>query len=202
MPSVSVSEIEPLKGLRLSPLRCCIGMSKQIGKPDTEQSMTESLKQQIQITSYSIDETQSLGQKMGGLLFAGTVVALTGDLGSGKTSFVQGLARGLDVPGKYYITSPTYTMINEYPGRFTLFHIDLYRIETGGDFEDIGLDDILAGDGVVAVEWASKLHENLLDKHIAIHFKILDNDLREIRITAYGLEEINLIKEIGNHLAI
>ena len=164
--------------------------------------MTEALKKQVKITSCSIDETQSLGQKIGGLLSAGTVVALTGDLGSGKTSFVQGLARGLDVPGEYYITSPTYTMINEYPGRFALFHIDLYRIERGIDFEDIGLGNILYGDGVVAVEWANKLYENLPDKHIAIHFKILDNDLREIRITAYGLEEINLIKEIGSNLAV
>jgi tRNA threonylcarbamoyladenosine biosynthesis protein TsaE len=164
--------------------------------------MTELLKKQIQITSCSIDETRLLGQKIGGLLSVGTVVALTGDLGSGKTSFVQGLARGLDVPGKYYITSPTYTMINEYPGRLTLFHVDLYRIETGTDYGDIGLDDILYGDGVVAVEWANKLSESLPDKHIAMNLKILNNDWREIRITVYGLEEINLIKEIDSNLAV
>jgi len=77
---------------------------------------------------------------------------LTGDLGSGKTSFVQGLARGLEVPNDYYITSPSYTLINEYPGRHPFFHVDLYRLEDPVDFEDIGLYDILDVNFVVAIE--------------------------------------------------
>ncbi|MBW2569394.1 MAG: tRNA (adenosine(37)-N6)-threonylcarbamoyltransferase complex ATPase subunit type 1 TsaE, partial [Deltaproteobacteria bacterium] len=127
---------------------------------------------QIQIITESLGETQALGQKIGSLLEAGTVVALTGDLGSGKTVFVQGLARGLDVPNDYYITSPTYTLVNEYPGRYTLFHADLYRIESPVDLEDIGIDEMIDGNGVVAVEWANKLQKNLHLEYISLHFEI------------------------------
>ena len=81
----------------------------------------------MKLTTHSLDETLSLGINIGKMLNAGAIIALTGDLGSGKTSFVQGLAKGLDVSERYYITSPTFTLINEYPGRYRLFHIDLYR---------------------------------------------------------------------------
>jgi tRNA threonylcarbamoyladenosine biosynthesis protein TsaE len=73
----------------------------------------------------TVAETQKLGQSIGKWIQQPLVIALTGDLGSGKTAFVQGLAEGLEVPGQYYITSPTFTLINEYPGRLPFFHIDL-----------------------------------------------------------------------------
>jgi tRNA threonylcarbamoyladenosine biosynthesis protein TsaE len=152
----------------------------------------------IQITTHSPEETQDLGQKIGELLKAGIVLTLTGDLGSGKTCFVQGLARGLDVPSDYYITSPTYTLINEYPGRYPLFHVDLYRIEDPLDLEDIGLYEILHGNGVVAIEWAERLREDLPSEHVSIDFEILDHESRKIGITAYGLEGINMIKKLEN----
>ena len=95
-------------------------------------------------TTNSAEETKRLGRKIGSLIDDPIVLALSGDLGSGKTVFVQGLARGLDVPPDYYITSPTFTLVNEYPGRLRLFHIDLYRLDHFGDLEDIGLHDILA----------------------------------------------------------
>ena len=97
-----------------------------------------------------MDETKKLGKIIGSAVSAGTVLALTGDLGSGKTSFVQGLAEGLEVPDDYYITSPSYTLINEYPGRFFLYHVDLYRITDSIDIEDIGLYEIFDDDAVVA----------------------------------------------------
>ena len=155
---------------------------------------------QIQIITESLEETQALGRKIGVLLEAGTVVALTGDLGSGKTVFVQGLARGLDVPNEYYITSPTYTLVNEYPGRYTLFHIDLYRIENSVDLEDIGIDEIIDGKGVVAVEWADKLQKDFLSEYIALHFEILGDESRKIVITEYGHERCNLIEKIENYI--
>ncbi len=154
------------------------------------------ISKQIQITTHSLEETQALGQKIGAWLGAGAVLALTGDLGSGKTSFVQGLARGLDVPADYYITSPTYTLINEYPGRCHLFHVDLYRIEDTVDFDDIGLYEIMHSDGVVVIEWADRLHKDLLSEHVAIHIEILDDESRKIRITAYGLEGVNVIEKL------
>jgi len=136
------------------------------------------------LTTTCLRETNALGQRIGASLTPGTVIALTGDLGSGKTAFVQGLARGLDIPEGYYITSPTYTLINEYPGRHPFFHIDLYRLDDPDSFEDIGLYDILHGRGIVAVEWAERIPEDTLAEHITIHFEVLDDESRKIRITA------------------
>jgi tRNA threonylcarbamoyladenosine biosynthesis protein TsaE len=152
----------------------------------------------IQITTDSVEDTQQLGQKIGSLVNTGTVLALTGDLGSGKTAFVQGLARGLDVPDNYYITSPSFTLINEYPGRCKLFHVDLYRMGNIDDFEDIGIYEILEKNGVAAIEWADKLPEALLSEYVAIQFEISNENSRKICINAYGLEEINLLRKLTN----
>ena len=106
----------------------------------------------IDIIAHSVDETRKLGQKIGTLIKQPLVIALIGDLGSGKTAFVQGLACGLEVPDGYYITSPTFTLINEYPGRHPLAHVDLYRLEDIHDFEDLGLDSLDIVDLVVALQ--------------------------------------------------
>lgn len=150
----------------------------------------------IHVTTACVEETWALGKNIGGALTGGNIFALTGDLGSGKTSFVQGLARGLDVDEKYYITSPTFTLINEYPGRCTLFHVDLYRIEDPFDYEDIGLYEILHGRGVTAIEWADKLPEDVISEFTGIHFEISGDESRNIDIIACGPENINLLKKI------
>jgi tRNA threonylcarbamoyladenosine biosynthesis protein TsaE len=150
------------------------------------------------ITTHSVEETKKLGEKLGELLNVGTVIALIGDLGSGKTSFVQGLAGGLDVPDVYYITSPSYTLINEYPGRHPLFHVDLYRIENPVDFEDIGLYEILDDKGIVAIEWADRIQKELLHDHLIVDFEIIDDKTRKICLSAHGHECVNLLKELEN----
>jgi tRNA threonylcarbamoyladenosine biosynthesis protein TsaE len=150
----------------------------------------------IDITTHSTPETQQLGQNIGRLIKQPTTLALIGDLGGGKTAFVQGLARGLDVPGDYYVTSPTFTLINEYPGRLPLFHIDLYRLKTVEDLEDIGLDDLLYGRGVLAVEWADKLARHTLADQLSLRFEIIDDNCRKISLIAYGQNSINLIKAL------
>lgn len=143
-----------------------------------------------------MDETQKLGEIIGTAVTGGTVLALTGDLGSGKTAFVQGLARGLEVPDDYYITSPSYTLINEYPGRVPLFHVDLYRISDPMDMEDLGLYEILHNSGIVAIEWADRIERKLLPDSITIRFEITDDDTRKICITAYDLKNATLLKNI------
>lgn len=148
------------------------------------------------ITTCSIEETRKLGEKIGVLLKTGMIFALAGDFGSGKTSFVQGLAKGLKIPDDYYITSPSYTLINEYPGRYPLFHVDLYRLGDPVDFEDIGLYEILDDDNVVAIEWANKIQQDLLFEHITIQFEIWGEESRKICLTAYGLECVNLLKKL------
>ena len=154
-----------------------------------------------EITTLSVKETKKLGEKIGTWLQAGIVLALIGDLGSGKTSFVQGLARGLEVPNNYYITSPSYTMINEYPGRYPFFHVDLYRLEDSVDFEDIGLYDILDDNYVVAIEWADRIRRELLPDHVTIKFKISGDESREICMSAHGANAVNLLKKIKNRSA-
>jgi tRNA threonylcarbamoyl adenosine modification protein YjeE len=99
--------------------------------------------------------TRMLGFIIGKLAPPGAILALGGELGAGKTTLVQGVARGVGVPDEYYITSPTFTLINEYPGRRVLYHVDLYRIGDPDEAMEIGLEEILEGDGLVAIEWLS-----------------------------------------------
>jgi tRNA threonylcarbamoyladenosine biosynthesis protein TsaE len=103
----------------------------------------------------SPEEMFAAGEALARELDAGDVVGLVGELGAGKTVFIQGLARGLGVPPEVPVTSPTFTLVNEYRGgRLPLFHVDLYRLEREDQLEDVGLDELYRrGDGVVAVEW-------------------------------------------------
>jgi tRNA threonylcarbamoyladenosine biosynthesis protein TsaE len=150
----------------------------------------------IQITTHSVKETQQLGQILGATLKQAFTIALTGELGSGKTAFVQGLANGLDVSEKYYITSPTFTLINEYPGRHRLFHVDLYRIEHISELEDIGLDEVLHQDAVIAIEWADKLTGDTLSDYLGLQFELTGEDSRQIDIFAYGHQAGYLLKAL------
>jgi tRNA threonylcarbamoyladenosine biosynthesis protein TsaE len=109
------------------------------------------------IASRSEEETLAAGERLGRRLTAGAVVLLFGDLGAGKTAFVRGLARGLGVPADE-VTSPTFTLVQEYRGRMTLHHVDLYRLEPG-EVADLGLDELTSGADVVAVEWAERWHD-------------------------------------------
>ncbi len=148
----------------------------------------------LEIISGSLTETQSLGEKIGRKLDSKFMIGLSGELGSGKTSFVQGLARGLDVPGNYYITSPTYSIIHEYPGRIPLFHIDLYRIRGKDEIYETGLYEMLDRFGIFAIEWLDLLINDLPADYTAIHFEIKDDDVRKISITAHGERAVDLIR--------
>ena len=107
----------------------------------------------------SAAETEALGASMGARLKAGTVVAFTGDLGAGKTAFVRGLARGLGIADR--VTSPTFTIVNEYEGPTPLFHFDMYRLSGSEDLFDIGWEDYLSRGGVCAVEWSEQVADAL-----------------------------------------
>ena len=155
--------------------------------------MTE---QHIQITTHSAAETQYLGQTLGAMIQQPVTIALCGDLGSGKTALVQGLAKGLDVSDQYYITSPTFTLINEYPGRLPLYHVDLYRIDDPIEMEDIGLDEVLQADAVIAIEWAEKLSKGALLSYLQLQFKIMRETTRRINLFAYGHPAANLLKAL------
>jgi tRNA threonylcarbamoyladenosine biosynthesis protein TsaE len=150
----------------------------------------------LRITTRSPNETHRLAKTIGKKIEHPLVICLSGDLGSGKTAFVQGLAEGLEVPAEYYITSPTFTLVNEYPGRLPLFHIDLYRLEGPGDLEDVGLDELLSEQAVIAIEWADKISQGLLAEHLSIKIEIIQNRCRRINLIGYGHRVVNLIKTL------
>lgn len=150
----------------------------------------------MNITTHDPEQTRRLAQCLGQQIQQRMVLRLNGDLGSGKTCFAQGLARGLGVPEGYDITSPTYTLINEYPGRLPLFHIDLYRLEDGFDAEMIGLWEIFSFEAVVAVEWPERLPEDAWpENNIKIELSSIDTGQHQIKLIGYGLGTDNLILE-------
>jgi tRNA threonylcarbamoyladenosine biosynthesis protein TsaE len=152
------------------------------------------------ISSCSVEETRNIGQIIGEMAEAGTLIALKGDLGSGKTVMVQGLAGGLKVPDRYYVTSPSYTLVNEYPGRLPLFHLDLYRL-SDVDFDDIGLNDILeTHSAVVAIEWAERLSPDSLLDCLTLQMEITGDNTRNIVFTADGDQQIQLLTRIEHRL--
>ena len=150
----------------------------------------------LEIITESRQETVALGQAVGRLAKLQLVIALIGDLGCGKTVFVKGLAKGLAVPDVYAITSPSYTLINEYPGRLNLFHADLYRLAGRIDIESTGLFEIMDRDGVLAIEWAERLSPEDLNPDIWITFDITGEHTRSITLTAYGQTGINLLQKL------
>ncbi|MBQ3104012.1 MAG: tRNA (adenosine(37)-N6)-threonylcarbamoyltransferase complex ATPase subunit type 1 TsaE [Oscillospiraceae bacterium] len=109
--------------------------------------------------SHSVEETEAIGAQLGQTLSAGTVLAYIGDLGMGKTAFTRGIAKGMGFTGR--VTSPTFTIVNEYPSTPPLYHFDLYRLDGSDELFDIGWEDYLAGDGVCVVEWSERAPDAL-----------------------------------------
>ncbi len=154
---------------------------------------------QIVCETRSAAETQRLARMIGALAPPGLVLTIAGDLGSGKTCFVQGLARGLEVPENVYVTSPSYTLVNSYDGRHPLHHVDLYRLGAG-ELDDIGLFDLMVTPAVVAIEWPERMADDLPAERLAIHLQVMASDTRRLTLRAYGLAPLNLIKALEKAL--
>jgi tRNA threonylcarbamoyladenosine biosynthesis protein TsaE len=154
---------------------------------------------EIQITTYNADETFALGLSIGEKLKEGDILALSGELGSGKTCFTGGLARGLGVSTDYQITSPTFTLINEYPARVTLYHFDIYRLSGIADLDDLGYEEYFSGNGVVVIEWAEKIAQIIPQTAFFISFEYLDDNKRKIKIRSLTgrLRELDIDKKNG-----
>lgn len=127
-------------------------------------------------------KTMELGRRLAKRLSRGDVVALYGELGSGKTTFTKGVGKGLAVKDSRRINSPTFVLIKEYKGRLPLYHVDLYRLDSLQDIEDIAVEEYIYGDGVAIIEWAEKIKSILPKKHIAVRFKIKGENERDIEI--------------------
>ena len=125
-----------------------------------------------------------IGQLLTAGLRAGDVVALIGELGSGKTCLTQGIAHGLGVPDGYAVTSPTFTLINEYPGRqLPLYHLDVYRLNGCSDLTETGYDEYLSGSGVTVIEWAEKIREAVPADSFFIAMTYIEECIRRIEIS-------------------
>lgn len=126
-------------------------------------------------------ETQTIGKKIGKQLRQGDLVALIGDLGTGKTCLTQGIARGVGVYPNQTVNSPSYTLINEYAGKIPIYHVDLYRLQNHDELLDLGLDEYMEGNGICIIEWAEKLG-SLKISHTKIQITWLSEMTREIEI--------------------
>jgi len=134
----------------------------------------------MKIITNSVNETKKFASSFAKKLKKSDILCLCGDLGSGKTTFVQGLAKGLGVKG--LPTSPSFVLLNIYSGKFPLYHFDLYRLNNTDEIRNLGYEEFFYGDGITAIEWAEKLKELTPKKYIEIKFKILEKNKREIII--------------------
>lgn len=137
-----------------------------------------------ELVSTSPEETEAAGERLGRTLGPGDVVALVGELGAGKTCFIQGLVRGLGVTT--HATSPTFVLINQYRGRVPVYHVDAYRTESLAELQDLGLPELFAGDGVTVVEWADKLLPLLPPGTIEVTIAGVGDEPRKIMIRTLG----------------
>jgi tRNA threonylcarbamoyladenosine biosynthesis protein TsaE len=139
-----------------------------------------------EFVSSSPEETSSLGERIARRLEPGAVVALRGKMGAGKTCLVKGIARGLGI--EEAVTSPTYTIISEYQGKFPLYHIDAYRLSGDDDFENSGGREIIAGKGISVIEWSERIPHSLPPGSITISMEISGDEERIITIDREGME--------------
>lgn len=150
----------------------------------------------LTVASPSPADTRALAARLGARLQAGDVVALQGELGSGKTEFVRGLAQGLEVPPETPVTSPSFALAHEYPGRLTLVHLDLYRLNavTPEFFPD--LEEYLFGGQVAAIEWAERLGDFLPREFLEVSLFITGETEREIVLVGHGARGEQLLAEL------
>jgi len=154
----------------------------------------------LKLNSHNPEQTQLLGSCLGRLAQRGDTFLLVGDLGTGKTCLVQGIAQGLDV--EEYAFSPSFVIVREYHGRLPLYHIDFYRLEHIEEIADLGLEEYLYGDGVCAVEWAEKglpvlPQDNLF---ITLNYIPVAETQRTICLKARGKRYLELIKQLASTL--
>lgn len=129
--------------------------------------------------------TNRLGQRLGELAEEGDIITLAGELGAGKTTLTQAIGRGLQVPPDCYITSPTFALLHEYPGRLPLYHLDLYRLSCQ-EIIDLGFEDYLYGIGLSVVEWPDRLDEIMPRDRLQIELETLSEQARLARLTWHG----------------
>ena len=150
------------------------------------------------IIAKDLQDTDEIGKIIGNCLKGGAVLCLEGDLGAGKTTLTQSIAKGLEI--KDYVTSPTFTIIKEYTGRLSLYHMDAYRLDSEDDMYDLGYDEYINSDGVCIIEWASNIKGLIPKSAITIKINInYENNVRELNIYGAGEQFDIIIEELQQY---
>jgi len=150
----------------------------------------------MEFITNSVSETIDIGKKIGGASKAGDIICIDGELGSGKTHLTKGIALGLGI--NEYITSPTFTLVNEYEGRLRLYHFDVYRIDDPDEIEAIGFDEYIFSDAVSVIEWSDLIRDLIPEEHIQINISkdsAKGDNVRRIKIGWQG-KRYDYMKEI------
>lgn len=148
------------------------------------------------VISRSAEHTRRLGVRLGKLLQGGEIVGLIGELGTGKTCFVRGLTEGLGVSQETWIRSPTFTLVNEYHGRLPIYHIDLYRIDSTGELEELNLREYLYSNGVSLIEWFEYFPAGEVDDHLEIQLAYREGNKRQLTFVPHGARYEKLVKAL------
>jgi tRNA threonylcarbamoyladenosine biosynthesis protein TsaE len=149
------------------------------------------------IQTRSASETLRIGKNIGNRLLPGDIVALVGELGAGKTQFIKGLAAGVGIGSLTYISSPSFTLIREHPGKIPFYHMDLFRLGGEKEAEELGLEDYFQGGGITAIEWADKIPSLLPKERLLIHIAYTGKNTRSIEIIGKGKRFEDMVKELS-----
>lgn len=153
--------------------------------------------ERVIVSTNSPEETLALGRALGEALVGGLVIGLVGTLGAGKTQLVKGIALGNAVPDVRQVTSPTFTLLQEYTGRLTLFHLDAYRLPNPTALAAIGFDELIRPDSVVIVEWADRAEEILPPDLLRIAISSIGEVVRRLELTAIGATAKGVLDRIS-----
>lgn len=134
----------------------------------------------------TLEHTVRLGGRLGALALPGDIITLAGPLGAGKTALAQAIGRGVGVSESYYITSPTFSLLHEYPGRIPYYHMDLYRLAGEEEIEDLGFDEYLYGEGLTVIEWPERLGGLMPDDRLHIELLFTGPESRTVRLFCHG----------------
>ena len=156
----------------------------------------------MEFISHTPQETERIGKLLGSMLTRGDIIALAGELGTGKTTLVRGMAQGMGIEGNE-VASPSFTLVNEYAGggplakaSLPLYHIDLYRLDDEGDLLGIDYEEYIRGDGAVVIEWADRIPQAVPAESLWIRLRYLDVERREIAFQAQGDRYEKIVEEL------
>ncbi len=152
---------------------------------------------QLTLTTNSADETEALGRALGSLISPGMFVAMSGELGGGKTCITRGIVAGAAPESARLVASPTFAIMNEYPGATPVYHFDFYRFQSSREIEELGFEDYFQGDGICVAEWAEKLGELLPADRLEITFIHAGDDRRRIVLSARGAAHEALLERLA-----